>query len=82
MPSVYNATDGPLLVDDDGHVLGGREHQDEVNTRVEPARGHVREGRLIVTGAKRSTPPAPAAQRVELEQVQPPPPTTAPDQKD
>lgn len=26
--TLYNATDGPVLVDDEGHVLGAREHLD------------------------------------------------------
>lgn len=62
---VFNTLDGPLILDEDGHTIGGREHADVPDT--EHVRAHVRAGRLIEVPAQTkpaSTPkakPAPAA---------------------
>lgn len=50
MSTIYNATDGPLIIDRAGRVLGGREHREDVETETVPrfAR-HVAAGRLVVT---------------------------------
>ena len=51
--TIYNATDGPLTLDDDGHVLGAREHRDNVELDGRKAdgkriRAHIDAGRLVV----------------------------------
>lgn len=41
----YNTSDSPLLIDDEGHVLGGREWG-AVNDKLDQARDAVRAGTL------------------------------------
>lgn len=47
---VYNSTDGALPIDADGHVLGARESLEDVDTSVEPIKGHLKAGRMVVVG--------------------------------
>ncbi len=50
---VYNTTDGPLLIDAEGHVLAGRESTKVPNIDDEPIHSHLDAGRLIdLTDAK------------------------------
>jgi len=51
MATIYNSTDGPLIIDPDGHILGGREHRKDVDVDLDPAKAHVAAGRVIVTKA-------------------------------
>lgn len=51
MAAIYNTTDGPLVVDREGRVLGSRDHADGVDVTAEPVAGHIAAGRLIVTSA-------------------------------
>lgn len=47
--SVYNSTDGPLLMDRAGRVLPGRERSDgPVDVSASPVSGHIDAGRLVV----------------------------------
>lgn len=46
---VYNTTDGPLLITDEGHVLGSRESARVKSIDEEPIAGHLEAGRLIDT---------------------------------
>lgn len=46
---IYNATDGPLIIDDEGHVLASREHTRVKDLEVEPIAGHLEAGRLVDT---------------------------------
>lgn len=56
--TIYNTTDGPLVVDDEGRVLGGREHRDGVDVQAEPVASHIAAGRLVVVDT-----PTPAKRR-------------------
>lgn len=45
--TIYNTTDGPLIIDRAGRVLGAREHRDNVDASSSPVAGHIAAGRLI-----------------------------------
>jgi hypothetical protein len=45
---VYNATDGPLIIDQAGRVLGARTRSDQaVDASVSPVSGHLAAGRMV-----------------------------------
>lgn len=46
---VYNTTDGPLVITDEGHVLASRESAKGLDLAAEPVAGHLEAGRLIDT---------------------------------
>lgn len=46
---IYNTTDGPLIIDDEGHVLASREHARVKSLDDEPIAGHLAAGRLLDT---------------------------------
>lgn len=46
---VYNTTDGPLIVTEEGHVLASRESIKGLDLSAEPVAGHLEAGRLIDT---------------------------------
>lgn len=46
---IYNTTDGPLVIDDEGHVLPSREHLRVKSLDDEPIAGHLEAGRLLDT---------------------------------
>lgn len=48
MATIYNSTDGPLLVDRAGRVLGGRERLEGADVSSSPIAGHIKAGRIIV----------------------------------
>lgn len=48
MAGIYNSTDGPLLIDRAGRVLGARERLEDVDVDASPVAGHIDAGRLIV----------------------------------
>lgn len=62
--SIYNATDGPLIIDRAGRVLGARERLEDVDVDASPVSGHIAAGRLVELKADKATPtPAPTASR-------------------
>lgn len=46
--TIYNTTDGPLIIDRAGRVLGGRERLEDVDVDASPVAGHIAAGRLVV----------------------------------
>lgn len=63
--TIYNTTDGPLIVDDEGRTLGGREHRPDVDVKAEPVASHIAAGRLVVVDTptkRRRTDPAPSTE--------------------
>ena len=46
--TIYNSTDGPLIIDRAGRVLGARERLEDVDVDSSPVAGHIKAGRLIV----------------------------------
>ena len=48
MATIYNSTDGPLLVDRAGRVLGARERLEDVDVSSSPIAGHIEAGRIVV----------------------------------
>lgn len=52
MAGIYNTTDGPLIIDRAGRVLGARERRDDVDVTASPVAGHIAAGRLIELEAK------------------------------
>ena len=46
---IYNSTDGPLLIDEEGHVLAARESTRVKSLDGDPIAGHLEAGRLIDT---------------------------------
>jgi hypothetical protein len=46
---IANTTDGPLIIDDEGHVLASREATRVKSIDDEPIAGHLEAGRLIDT---------------------------------
>lgn len=48
MGSIYNSTDGPLIIDRAGRVLGAREHRDDVDVEDSPVAGHIAAGRIVI----------------------------------
>lgn len=46
--TIYNGTDGPLIIDRAGRVLGARERRDDVDVTASPVSGHIAAGRLVV----------------------------------
>lgn len=46
--TIYNSTDGPLIVDRAGRVLAARERLEDVDVDSSPIAGHIAAGRLIV----------------------------------
>lgn len=46
--TIYNSTDGPLLIDRAGRVLGARERLEDVDVDSSPVAGHIKAGRLVV----------------------------------
>jgi hypothetical protein len=46
---IYNSTDGPLIIDAEGHVLAARESTRVKSVADEPIVGHLEAGRLIDT---------------------------------
>lgn len=57
MGSIYNSTDGPLIIDRAGRVLGAREHRDNVDVEASPVAGHLTAGRVIDTSKAEAEPP-------------------------
>lgn len=51
MSTIYNTTDGPLIIDQAGRVLGGRESLPDVDVTSSPVAGHIKAERLIVVDA-------------------------------
>lgn len=52
MTTIYNATDGPLIVDRAGRILGGRERREVDSTDGSPLAGHIDAGRIVVIETK------------------------------
>lgn len=48
MATIYNSTDGPLLVDRAGRVLGARERLEDADVDSSPIAGHIKAGRIVV----------------------------------
>lgn len=46
--TIYNSTDGPLIIDRAGRVLGARERRDGVDLDASPVSGHIADGRIVV----------------------------------
>lgn len=46
--TIYNSTDGPLIVDDEGRVLEGRTHRSECDVELAPVAAHIAAGRIVV----------------------------------
>lgn len=46
---IYNTTDGPLIVDAEGHVLAAHDSTRVKSVDDEPVAGHIEAGRLIDT---------------------------------
>lgn len=46
--TIYNSTDGPLIIDRAGRVLGARERLEDVDVDASPVAGHIEAGRLVV----------------------------------
>ncbi len=45
--TIYNSTDGPLIIDRAGRVLGARERRDNVDVESSPVAGHISAGRIV-----------------------------------
>lgn len=65
--TIYNSTDGPLIVDRAGRVLGARERLEDVDVDSSPIAGHIEAGRLIVV----DTSPADDAEEPEAVEAAP-----------
>ena len=48
MATIYNSTDGPLIVDRAGRVLGARERLEDADVSASPIAGHIAAGRIVV----------------------------------
>lgn len=48
MATIYNSTDGPLIVDRAGRVLGARERLEDADVSSSPIAGHIEAGRIVV----------------------------------
>ena len=46
--TLYNTTDGPLLIDRAGRVLGARERLEDADPSSSPIAGHITAGRIVV----------------------------------
>ena len=46
--TLYNTTDGPLLIDRAGRVLGARERLEDADVSSSPIAGHIAAGRIVV----------------------------------
>ena len=62
----YNTTDGPVVVTDEGHMIGGREHG-KVDPELDVVKAAVESGSLILADARRHPEPADVAVDAELE---------------
>lgn len=72
--TLYNTTDGPLLIDRAGRVLGARERLEDADVSSSPIAGHIAAGRIVVVdepqvedakapkAAGRRTSPAPSTE--------------------
>lgn len=67
--TLYNTTDGPLLIDRAGRVIGARERLEDADVESSPIAGHIAEGRLIVV----DTSPADDDEQPEAADVTPTP---------
>lgn len=72
--TIYNSTDGPLLIDRAGRVLGARERLEDVDVDSSPVAGHIKAGRLVVV----DTSPADDDSDVAEDPHQPEAPEAAP----
>jgi hypothetical protein len=68
--SAFNPTDGPVVIDDEGHVLPGLEHGD-VDSDAAEVQAAVEQGRLILADDE-PEPPAPAQAPSPGDELKPP----------
>ena len=47
MATVYNPSLGPIVIDDEGHILAADDRAD-LDTAAEPVAGHIAAGRLLI----------------------------------